>query len=122
MDDRDIVAHKSAGDFMARIHSIDREVHERMLLTRQYAEKHFNKKLRGGSANALLVPGAYAWFSSEGITMHAMGQKPPISQTQSKILRAVQDLGIIRPSNFQAEYPNEVEDPWRLSRRTFKTA
>ena len=67
MDDRDIVAHKGAGDFIARIQSIDQEVHERMLLTRQYAEKHFNKKVR--EANALLVPGAYAWLSSEGITM-----------------------------------------------------
>eukprot|EP01050_Picozoa_sp_SAG11_P021722 SAG11_NODE_3927_length_2144_cov_13.208802_2_plen_265_part_00 len=95
MDDRDIVAHKGAGDFIARIQSIDQEVHERMLLTRQYAEKHFNKKVR--EANALLVPGAYAWLSSEGITM-PWDKNRPSAKLKAKYygpFKILEQLGLV---------------------------
>ena len=67
LDGKGPIANKKAQDHVARIQTIDREVHERLRQTRQYAEKHFNKKVREQAT--LLVPEAYAWLCSEGITM-----------------------------------------------------
>eukprot|EP01050_Picozoa_sp_SAG11_P016399 SAG11_NODE_2235_length_3653_cov_20.005346_1_plen_152_part_00 len=56
LDKRGPITNTETQEHLARMQTIDREVHERMTLARQYQAKHFNRRVREQSN--LLVPGA----------------------------------------------------------------
>eukprot|EP01050_Picozoa_sp_SAG11_P014033 SAG11_NODE_1690_length_4443_cov_3.349908_1_plen_185_part_00 len=73
-------------------------------MTRQYAAKHFNKKVREQAA--LLVPGSYAWLNSEGITMPwDKGRKS--TKLKAKFYGPFKILEQIGPVTYRLQIPNE---------------
>jgi hypothetical protein len=97
------VKHVAAEEFIARIHTIDQEVYDRMLLTKQYAEKHFNRKVREQAKQ--LVPGSYTWLKSEGLTM-PWDKSRKVNKLRAKYYGPFKILEQISPVTFRLQLPD----------------
>jgi hypothetical protein len=89
-------------EFVAGIHNIEQEVRERMELTRQWMERDADKRRRNISAS--LYPGAYAYLSTNGITL------PWDKERRSRKLRQLyygpyKILRQLSPVSFQLKLP-----------------
>jgi transposase InsO family protein len=89
-------------EFVAGIHNIEQEVRERMELTRQWMERDADKRRRDISTS--LHPGAYAYLSTNGITL------PWDKERRSKKLRQLyygpyKILRQLSPVSFQLQLP-----------------
>ena len=89
-------------EFVAGIHNIEQEVRERMELTRRWMERDADKRRRNMST--LLHPGAYAYLSTDGITL------PWDKERRSKKLRQLyygpyKILRQLSPVSFQLQLP-----------------